>query len=127
MKKTPLRRKSKSKRRKLIDKADRALQDFYRTQGLVCEVCGKPMNVVHHYFPKNQSSYLRFKKENLVPICTSCHFKHHRTGDPTIHDTIKQKRGQKWLDDLVHDFHDNHGHKLSDEYLIKQIEKYDTT
>ena len=41
MKKTPLRRKSKSSRRKLIDMADRKLQDFFREKykGQKCEIC----------------------------------------------------------------------------------------
>jgi len=99
MKKTKLRRRSKSKY--YIDKADRAVQDFYRALHLKCEVCGAPAELVHHFIEKSKSNYLRFNGINLIPICRKCHFKHHNAGDATIHAKIIQKRGQEWLNKII--------------------------
>jgi 5-methylcytosine-specific restriction endonuclease McrA len=109
MKRTPLKRKPwKPKARKplkkhstrplrvLLTKADRALQDYYRTKQLPCEVCGKQSDVVHHFIEKSRSSALRFAEGNLIPLCNGCHFRHHRVGDPDITATIVLKRGQDW-------------------------------
>ena len=87
--------------RKLIDKADRALQDYYRTLGLLCEICGKPQEVMHHFIPKSQSAVLRYDERNLIPICKGCHFRHHLTGDATIHGTVQSKRGEAWFRNIM--------------------------
>jgi 5-methylcytosine-specific restriction endonuclease McrA len=99
MKRTKLRKRSKSKY--YIDRADRALQDYYRALHLKCEVCGAPADLMHHFIEKSRSNYLRFNEINLVPLCKKCHFKHHNTGDTTIHAIIIQKRGQKWLKKII--------------------------
>jgi hypothetical protein len=99
MKRTKLRRRSKSKY--YIDRADRALQDYYRALHLKCEVCGAPADLMHHFIEKSRSNYLRFNEINLVPLCKKCHFKHHNTGDATIHATIIQKRGLGWLNKII--------------------------
>ena len=92
----PIRKHSKNPYRIAQNKADKALQDFYQVLGLKCEVCGEPANLVHHFIEKSQSTNLRFCGKNLVPLCTSCHCKHHLRGDPAIHATILFKRGKKW-------------------------------
>lgn len=88
----------KSKRSRLIKKADRLILQFY-TQGS-CLVCGKPAQTCHHYIPKSQSNATRYYPKNLVPICNACHFAHHTKGDPHIQNTIEKIRGQKWVDEL---------------------------
>jgi rRNA maturation protein Nop10 len=66
-----------------------------------CEVCGGYANQVHHFFPKGQYGNLRHHLKNGISICQGCHFKHHTKGDPVIHQTIIQKRGQDWYDELL--------------------------
>jgi len=80
-------------------KADKALQEWGRRTFSECEVCGHPMSCFHHYFPKSRAGNLRYNELNLIPICQSCHFQHHN-GDPRIHNTINEKRGKEWLDEL---------------------------
>jgi len=94
-----LRRRSKSKY--LIDKADKALQDYYRALHLKCEVCGARAEVMHHFIEKSKSNYLRYVDINLIPLCRRCHFRHHTCGDTTIHAKIILKRGQEWLQELL--------------------------
>lgn len=95
---------------KLKTDADRAVQDFFRATypDKRCEVCGGPFQVVHHPIPKSLSARLRYDEKNFAYICHSCHFAHHRRGDPHIHATLIKKRGQKWMDNLE---------KLRREYL----------
>ena len=69
--------------------------------GKRCEVCGEPTGTAHHFFPKGSFSQLRYDIDNGVPLCVSCHFKHHQIGDPTIHQKIISKRGLKWYKDLT--------------------------
>lgn len=96
-----LKKKSLMPIRKLIDLTDRTLQDFYRTLGLMCEVCDKPADVMHHFVPKSQSAFLRYDDRDLIPLCKGCHFRHHLTGDPLIHGTIQEKRGNEWFSELM--------------------------
>ena len=60
-----------------------------------CEVCGEIAEVIHHFIPKSLSSYLRYSKENGVPICNECHSKVHFQ-DPHINAMIIFKRGKEW-------------------------------
>ena len=100
MKRTRLNKKGKSKVSILRAKCDKALQEEGKRRFKVCEVCGKPINCLHHFFPKSISSRLRYEWDNLIPICVSCHFKHHSTFNPTIHAEVIKKRGIEWYDDL---------------------------
>lgn len=81
--------KNATLKRKLDAKMQKERPDGY------CEVCFMPAEVYHHFVQKSQSEYLRFNKKNLIPLCNSCHYKHHR-GDPAIVASIIKKRGQKW-------------------------------
>lgn len=80
-------------------KADKLLQELGRLKFSQCEVCGQPMSCLHHYYPKSSAGNLRYNLLNLIPICQSCHFKHHN-GNPDIHNTVNKKRGSHWLRDL---------------------------
>lgn len=68
----------------------------YKRWGRRCGACGGMINTVHHFFPKSQCGILKFDTDNGVPICMSCHFKHHKLSDPTIHHLIIAKRGEDW-------------------------------
>lgn len=100
MKTSNLKRKSPSKLAVLRRKCDKALQEEGRRRYTYCEVCGKPISCLHHFFPKSISSRLRYDWDNLIPICVSCHFQHHTSYNPSIHATIIKKRGQDWYDKL---------------------------
>jgi 5-methylcytosine-specific restriction endonuclease McrA len=81
-------------------KADRLLQDHYTAKWPLCFVCGSQTTQIHHFIPKSQSNYLRYNRANLIPLCTSCHFKHHRLGDPEIIRQILMVKGTDWFDEL---------------------------
>lgn len=71
-----------------------------KKNGQDCEVCGKPASDVHHFFPRNSYGALRFEIDNGIILCRGEHFKHHFKSDPTIHEAIIRKRGQRWFDTL---------------------------
>lgn len=81
------------------NKADKSLQEWGRLKYTKCEICGKPISCLHHYFPKSVSSALRYEIDNLIPICQGCHFSHHN-GNPMIHNTVNEKRGKDWIKKL---------------------------
>jgi 5-methylcytosine-specific restriction endonuclease McrA len=96
---------TRKEERKLIDKIEKKADNLWRDTILKsvdykCEVCGGVANQVHHYFPKGQNGHLRYCWANGVPICPSCHVKHHRTYNPSIHATVANKRGRKWYEKL---------------------------
>jgi 5-methylcytosine-specific restriction endonuclease McrA len=74
---------------------------FEKLSATLCEVCGFKAIQVHHFFPKSLYPQLKFDLENGIPICMSCHFKHHHRGDPIIHQRIIDGRGQEWYQELL--------------------------
>lgn len=99
MKRTPLRKRSKSKL--TLDKADRALQDYYRRNYPtdLCEVCGAIAEVRHHHIEKSKSNYLRYNPINLIALCHKCHQKIH-FGDNSIVAVYSVKRGEEWVNKI---------------------------
>jgi 5-methylcytosine-specific restriction endonuclease McrA len=93
---------SQQKKSRLRKKADKLLQEvgrkLYENRG--CLVCGGKYSCLHHYTPKSVSNALRYDWNNLIPICAGCHFRHHSSNDPRIHDEIRKIKGQDWVDDL---------------------------
>jgi hypothetical protein len=89
---------------KLIHKVDKALQDWYRTQGLYCLCCGKPANVMHHHILKSRSNNLRFNELNLIPLCSTDHFKLH-AGDISIANAYRKHYPDNWEDELLAQAH----------------------
>lgn len=101
MKRTKLRKKAKSKSEGWWrNRADDLMQDVERKMYDKCLVCGGNNEVGHHFHTKQMSSFLRYDWRNIIPLCNSCHFKHHRKFDPHIVSTIIAKKGQKWADEL---------------------------
>jgi len=84
----------------LRNKADRLIQIKYVALNPSCIVCGQPTSEMHHVIYKSQSNNLRFDPLNIVPLCKSCHCKHHMSGDSFILATIIKVKGQDWFDDL---------------------------
>lgn len=66
-----------------------------------CEVCNKKAIQVHHFFPKGSYSHLRYHLKNGISLCSGCHLRHHISGDPTIHQTIIDRRGKRWYNSLL--------------------------
>lgn len=85
---------------KLRKDADRLYQEVGMRGNPLCEICGKPAQVIHHYVPKSVSSALRYYLPNGIKLCNGCHMRLHRSGDPEYENKIKDKRGQDWLNDL---------------------------
>lgn len=81
-------------------KCDKRSQEVGRIMYKKCEVCGKPMSCLHHFYPKSVSARLRYDWDNLIPICQGCHMRHHQAGDPRIHNRIIEKRGKVWLAEI---------------------------
>ena len=79
--------------------ADRLLQELGRKKFQYCEVCGREMSCLHHYYPKSSAGNLRYNWLNLIPICQGCHFRHHN-GYPEIHNKVNDFRGEDWLKEL---------------------------
>ena len=80
-------------------KADKLLQELGRLKFDKCLICDSPISCLHHYYPKSSAGNLRYNWLNLIPICQSCHFRHHN-GFPEIHNTVNKRRGDKWLEEL---------------------------
>ena len=92
--------------------------------GDVCEVCGKGMKEVHHFFPKGRFSILKYDVNNGIILCQECHFNHHFVGIPIIHATIIKKRGNKWYQSLLKKSQEKHTYNnLWIEGEIKKLEK----
>ena len=83
---------------KLKDKADRALQDYFRRHKSECEMCGGQYQVAHHFIHKKLSNYLRYDIANLIFVCNPCHSKFHSFPEPTYPAKVYKMRGDEWLD-----------------------------
>lgn len=95
-----LRKRSKSKA--TIDKADRALQDWYRFTypEKKCESCGKPFEVMHHHNEKSKSNAGRFLEDNLIFLCHKCHASIHFQNHNVVA-IYSTKRGEAWVQRMV--------------------------
>lgn len=121
-----LRRQSKQPLPKLKRKADRQLQDFFREKypNQKCLVCGKRAELQHHFIEKSLSAGLRFELNNLIPLCHSCHFRHHQVGDSQIVAVILRKKGQKWADNLNKLRILRKGWRLDRQFLEDQLKRW---
>lgn len=125
MKRTLLKKVSPTERRKREIKLDREYQDFFREvcgEGKIpCEVCGKPMNIVHHFIEKSRCVNLRYNPINFVPLCSGCHFLIHMVGDYTGIAKITLRRGKKWFND-IQKIKQLPGHKDENTYDCAEID-----
>lgn len=78
-------------------------------------LCGKPQQVMHHFFPKSVSSFLRYSWDNLIPLCNGCHMRLHQSGDPSYEQRIIDTKGKKWYDKL---------YKVKREYVKVNVAYY---
>lgn len=79
---------------------DRKYQDFFRSLcwefGILCEICGGKVEVMHHFIPKAQSKNLRYDVENFIPVCGKCHYLFHKRAS-VPNGIVALKRGVEWL------------------------------
>jgi 5-methylcytosine-specific restriction endonuclease McrA len=117
-----IRKHSKNVLPKLKERADRALQDYFRRHKTKCEMCGGRYEVAHHFIHKKLSNYLRYDENNLIFVCQSCHSKFHSFPEPTYPIRVQQMRGQEWLNYI-----ESHRHlekKFTRSELEEIIKKY---
>lgn len=91
--------KQKQKASYWRNKCDRLIQETGREIYSECMVCGGEYSCLHHFYPKSQTTYLRYNMKNLIPICAGCHLKHHN-GDPEIHAVVIELKGSGWYAEL---------------------------
>ena len=82
------------------NKCDRALQQKVANEYKYCLICGNPVQVGHHFFPKSVSSRLRYEWENIIPLCSGCHMRLHQSGDPRYEQRIIAVKGERWYESL---------------------------
>lgn len=85
----------------LRNKCDKLMQEIGHKENPFCLLCGKYQQVMHHFFPKSVSSFLRYEWSNLIPLCNGCHMRLHQSGDPTYEQRIIKLKGKKWFDWLA--------------------------
>jgi len=97
-------------KKKLRSKADRLFYDVCLLKfGTICmaeAVCisepkKKKVIQIHHYYPKRIYNIVRYDLDNGIPLCRSCHFRHHHLGDPLIHNEVIIKKGKRWFNRLT--------------------------
>lgn len=81
------------------NKCDKLIQELGREVYDSCLICGGEYSCLHHFYPKSQTTFLRYNWDNLIPICQSCHFSHHN-GNPEIHATVIHLKGEDWYNNL---------------------------
>ena len=103
MKRTKLRRVSKNPIKRLKDRVDRVVQDWYRANypDEKCECCGRPFELMHHFILKSHCNALRYHKANLIFICSKCHAKIHMFGASELNALIGWKRGKLWYTKIM--------------------------
>jgi len=96
----PKPKKTKNKRKALINKLDKAFQIWGRAEYTFCFICGGGYSCLHHVVFKSQSTKLRWDKQNGLPVCQSCHFRIHTQqkiiDDWKIEDTMSNRFGDDW-------------------------------
>ena len=95
--------RKRSKTKLWLDKADRALQDWYRKifAGNLCEGCGiRKFYCMHHHLPKSRSNAGRYFHDNLIFICKFCHDEISFNGGAQIIAKYSTKRGEIWVEEM---------------------------
>ena len=107
MKRTPLKRKSKSATSKLQSKCDKLLTPIIKAEFPVCLLNGAMGNinctydtqVAHHHVKKSKASSLRYNLDNLIPLCNHCHAMLHHN-ETYWSSKLVEIKGIAWFQDL---------------------------
>jgi len=95
-----MKRKQKSEKAKLIERADKLVQQVYVQRMPECLISDERTEVIHHFIQKEHSFYLRYCPLNFIPLTSKLHARHHTSGDPQIVCRILKAKGQEWNDEL---------------------------
>ena len=90
-------KKPKSKTQK---DCDRLLSPIIIALRPKCLLCGRPTEVAHHFIKKSVSSFHRYNINNLINLCSKCHFLLHFNDEGLWNGRIALLKGKEWLDDL---------------------------
>lgn len=77
MKRTPLKKVSKTNITTLRNKCDKLLTPIIIKRHPRCLLCNNPTQVAHHHVHKSKSFVLRYDFDNLINLCHSCHLALH--------------------------------------------------
>lgn len=75
---------------------DKLLTPIIKLMFPKCLLCGFYTQVAHHHCHKSKSLRLRYDFKNLIPLCSSCHFKLHQN-ESYWASIIVKKRGIGWF------------------------------
>lgn len=97
-------RRVKSRKTKLVERADALMRQICLQQHPNCEACGKGEHQsvlhAHHWVKRSRSNALRHDPKNLVTMCAGCHRQLH-WGEPEIMVAVKESREDGWHEDLM--------------------------
>lgn len=106
MKRTRIKKQSKSNVKVLQRKCDSLLTPIIKIKTPLCEACSQPTQVAHHFIEKSRSNRLRYDFDNLIALCNQCHCKiHNRFGNSVVGgldvaDKIRERRGEDWYENI---------------------------
>ena len=92
--------KKKLNKKQLRSSADRIWYEILMIKHPYCEACGAPAQQIHHFYYKGSYGHLRYNLDNGIGICMKCHFLLHHQDPKKVEERIKEKRGDKWFEDL---------------------------
>ena len=73
----------------------------FKKWGKRCLICNMPADDLHHFIPKSSSLMLKYDVNNAIPLCRKhhdiIHFGPNKIEKDKVIDTIKKKRGKKWV------------------------------
>ena len=70
------------------NKLDKMFQELSHNK--LCAICGKVANAIHHIVGR-ANTYLRWDKQNSLPVCVPCHIKIH-DGQVNVYNFISEDR-----------------------------------
>ena len=101
MKRTRLKRKSKTPVALLRERADALCTPVAMKLHPKCELlCGRDTQVGHHYIRKAKSNALRYYIPNLIGLCNNCHGELHKWNETICSNRIRDIRGEDWWKDI---------------------------
>ena len=99
MKRTQLRKVSKTTTSRIQKKCDALLTPIIIKRSPKCMLCPNKTQVAHHHVHKSKSNALRYDLDNLINLCNSCHFALHH--NESFHASIIVKiKGLDWFSEL---------------------------
>lgn len=101
--------KSQNSKKTLRNKCDALLQKIGLKNKPKCIMankksrsrnCNKYAQVMHHYYSKHTSNFLRYSFLNVVPLCNNCHCLWHSRNDPDFLHDLDEAMGLERLNYL---------------------------